>query len=178
MESTERYKLLALLVVLVASIVGCPTSLFAATRSTTTKGTATLLYWTELGPLPFPYPMEVTTRATYTAKYDSRTRKTFTNVSQTDQSVLLKGARNSPCGLEMAVTTTVFENRRSEYRTMTRTSSGSKNGSYLVSSSSLITGFINTRAFSLIDPRLETRGSVAGRECMGQKTLTNRLDLP
>jgi hypothetical protein len=122
--------------------------------------------------------MEVTTRATYTTTYDSRKRKTFTNVSQTDQSVLLKGARNSPCGLDMAVTTTVYENRRTEYRTMKRNSTGSKNGSYLVNSTSLITGFINTRAFSLIDPRLETRGVVVGRECMGQKTLTNRLDLP
>jgi len=122
--------------------------------------------------------MQVTTRATYTTHYDSQKRKTITDVSETDQSMLLKGARNSPCKIEMAVTTTVYENRRSEYRTMKRTSSGSKNGSYLVSSTSLFTGFINTRGFSLVDPRLETRGSVVGRECMGQKTLTNRLDLP
>ena len=184
MQSTEKYKLwLPVMLVLAVSIVMCPANVFAETRSTTTKGTATLVYWGDNGknlglPIPFFISMEVTTQATFTMKFDSRLRKAITHVSKTDQSVLLKGARNIPCGIDMSVSTKVYENRKSLYRTMKRNSTGSKNGSYLVNSTSLISGFVNTNAFSLYNPRLETVGSVAGWECTGHKTLTNRLDLP
>jgi len=169
--------------VVVAAIFAMPSSMFGATRSTTSKGTAKLVYFGEGSnraafAIPFLIPMEVTTTATYTTKYDSKLRKTVVVVSKTDQSVSLRGAKNIPCGIDMSVSTKVYENRTSLYRTMKRTSTGSTNGSYLVSSTTLITGFVNTRAFSLYRPRLETVGSVGAWECTGWRKITNRLDLP
>lgn len=178
MQLRNSFATLTLVVSLTASLGAWPTSLFAASRSTTAKGTATLVYMSDFGPVPFLYPAEVTTKATYTTKYDSRTRQTITSVSRTDQSLLLKGAKNSPCEIALSVATTVYRDNRYTYLTFKEYSKDSAKGSYLVNSTSVIKGFVNTTAFSLVAPRLETTGFVASYDCLGQRSLTNRLDLP
>jgi hypothetical protein len=155
----------------------------ALPKTRTVEKTGTVAFWVfedymeKYGVVPLFYPVEVSIRADYTTSYNSKTRKTTTTISRLDQSVVVRGARRSPCPPTASVTTLVSD-RTSDYLYLKEGSPGTSRGSYLTGSSNFITGFVYWRSISIVDPRLETTGAVASYQCLGSRKVTAKLNLP